>query len=48
MAASVYEDHLKDYEKAIHYYELTLKMCKDENLRKKAQSKITELKKQEF
>ena len=46
MAASVYEDHLKDYEKAAHYYELTLKMCKDENKKKKAQLKITELKKQ--
>ena len=48
MAASVYEDHLKDYEKAVHFYELALEMSKDENLRKKAQSKITELKKQEF
>ncbi|MCP5004159.1 MAG: hypothetical protein GY941_09500 [Planctomycetes bacterium] len=43
--ARVYEEHLKDYSKAMRYYELALKMCKDENLRKKAQLIIDELKK---
>ncbi|MDR4503246.1 MAG: hypothetical protein MRK01_00460 [Candidatus Scalindua sp.] len=46
MAASIYEEHLKDNARALQYYELALKMGKDENLRKKAQAKITELKKQ--
>ncbi|GJQ60036.1 MAG: hypothetical protein D8M57_18830 [Candidatus Scalindua sp. AMX11] len=48
MAATVYEDHLKDYDKAIQLYELALEMSKDQDLREKAQAKITELKKQEF
>lgn len=48
MAASVYEEHLKDFKKALQYYELALEMGKDEDLREKAQAKIAELRKQEF
>ncbi len=47
-AATVYDEHLKDYKKAIQYYELALKTSKDENIIKKAQAKITELRKEGY
>jgi TolA-binding protein len=48
MAAKIYDLKLRDYASAIHNYELTLKTCRIERYRKKAGSRLNELRNQGF
>ncbi len=48
MAAMIYDLKLRDYASAIHNYELTLKTCRIEKYRKKAESRLNELRNQGF
>ncbi|MFQ5963637.1 MAG: tol-pal system YbgF family protein [Candidatus Scalinduaceae bacterium] len=48
MAARVYDLYLKDYASAVQYYELASKMCKNEDYKKIAASRLDELRKQGY
>ena len=48
MAARVYDKYLHDYKEAIRNYEMALKTCRDEELLKIANERLSELRKQGY